>query len=100
MEKSNISAWLSVSLCLLAKEFGLESLGASDHAFKKKLNTIGKVYRLVTFRRGANPNIVIFIAFTLFVVIFLGDGFDNKLSSQPLSNSHLIRYFHPEARMD
>ncbi len=91
MEKSNISALLSVSLGVLAIEFGLESLGAAEHAFKKTLNIIGKVYRLVTFRRGAYPNIVIFIAFTLFVAIFLGDGFDQKFSSQPLSNTRLIQ---------
>ncbi len=91
MEKSNISALLSVWLGVLAKEFGLESLGVSEYAFKKTLNTIGKVYRLVTFRRDANPSIVIFITITLFVVIFLGDGFDKKISSQPLSNTHLIQ---------
>ena len=54
-------------------------------------NSTGKVYRLVTFRRDANPSIVIFITITLFVVIFLGDGFDKKISSQPLSNTHLIQ---------
>ena len=87
MEKSNISALLSVWLGVLAKEFGLVSLGASEHAFNKTLNTIGKVYRQVTFRRGAYPNIVMVITFTLFFAIFLGDGFDEKFSSQPLSHA-------------
>ena len=91
MEKSNISVWSIVSLDILAKAFELKSLGASEHAFNKTLNTIGKVYRLVTFRRGAYPNIVMFITFTLFIAIFLGDGIDEKFSSQPLSHALLIQ---------
>ena len=50
-------------------------------------NSTGKVYRLVTFRRVAYPSIEIFIILKLFVAIFLGDGFDKKFSSQPLSNT-------------
>ncbi len=91
MEKSNISALLSVSLGVLVNEFGLDSSGPSEHALNKTLNTIGKKYWLVTFGTGVFPDIEIFIAFTLFVAIFPRAGFNQEFSSQPLSNTCLIQ---------
>jgi hypothetical protein len=44
MEKSNISALWIVSLGVLIKEVGLRSLGRSEQAVNKTLNTTGKKY--------------------------------------------------------